>query len=50
MSKISLYPQGEISKKTGNLSPAVVPFTSIEFDSYLEKIRDGEWQDEVLKI
>lgn len=49
MSKISLYPEGKVSKKTGKLSPSSVPFTSIEFDEYLQKIRDGEWQDEVLQ-
>tara|TARA_R110002051_G_scaffold308116_1_gene379545 strand:- start:30210 stop:32477 length:2268 start_codon:yes stop_codon:yes gene_type:complete len=48
MSKISLFPQGEVSKKTGKLSPAAIPFTNIEFDEYLGKIRDGEFQDEVL--
>jgi hypothetical protein len=48
MSKISLFPEGKISQKSGKLSPAVIPFTNIDFDDYLEKIRDGEFQDEVL--
>lgn len=48
MSKISLFPQGEISKKTGKLSPSVIPYSNIEFETYLEYIRDGEFQDEVL--
>ena len=49
MSKISLFPEGKVSTKTGKLSPSVIPFTNIEFDDYLEKIKDGEFQDEVLK-
>ena len=48
MSKISLFPEGKLSQKTGKLSPAVIPFTNIDFDDYLEKVRDGEFQDEVL--
>jgi hypothetical protein len=48
MSKISLFPEGKLSEKTGKISPAVIPFTNIEFDEYLEKVRDGEFQDEVL--
>lgn len=47
MSKISLYPEGKLTKD-GKLAPAVIPFTNIEFDEYLEKIKDGEFQDEVL--
>lgn len=49
MSKISLFPEGEISKKTGKLSPSVIPFTNVDFDEYLEQIRDGAYQDEVLE-
>src|SRR5690606_34106192 len=49
MSKISLFPEGEVSKKTGLMSPSVIPFVNLEFDEYLEKVRDGEFQDEVLK-
>jgi len=48
MSKISLFPEGKVSVKTGKMSPAVIPFTNIDFDDYLEKIKDGEFQDEVL--
>jgi len=47
MSKISLYPEGKKNKE-GRYAPAVIPFTNIEFDDYIEKIRDGEFQDEVL--
>ena len=47
MSKISLYPEGKINKE-GKLAPAVIPFTNIEFDEYLIKIKEGEFQDEVL--
>jgi hypothetical protein len=49
MSKISLFPQGQVSKKTGKLSPSVIPSENITIDSYFEKVRDGEFQDEVLK-
>ena len=48
MSKISLFPEGKISQKTGKLAPSSIPFTNIEFDDYLDKIKDGEFQDEVL--
>ena len=47
MSKISLYPEGKVNKD-GKLAPAVSPFTNIEFDEYLIKIKEGEFQDEVL--
>jgi len=47
MSKISLFPEGKQNKE-GKIVPAVIPFTNIEFDEYLEKIKDGEFQDEVL--
>jgi hypothetical protein len=47
MSKISLYPEGKPNKE-GKLAPAVIPFTNIEFDEYLDKIKEGEFQDEVL--
>ncbi len=47
MSKISLYPEGK-ETKDGKLAPAVIPFTNIEFDDYIQKIKDGEFQDEVL--
>jgi len=47
MSKISLFPEGKPNKE-GKLSPAVIPFTNIDFDEYLDKIKDGEFQDEVL--
>lgn len=49
MSKISLFPEGKVSQKTGKLSPSVIPFTNIDFFDYLEKIKDGEFQDEVLQ-
>jgi hypothetical protein len=47
MSKISLYPEGKPNKE-GKLAPAVIPFTNIDFNEYLDKIKDGEFQDEVL--
>ena len=47
MSKISLYPEGKPNKE-GKLAPAVIPFVNIEFDEYIQKIKDGEFQDEVL--
>jgi hypothetical protein len=49
MSKISLYPEGKKNKE-GKLSPAVIPFTNIDFDEYLDKIKEGEFQDEVLSF
>lgn len=49
MSKISLYPQGEISSKTGKLSPAFIPFTNVDIDEFLYQVRDGAYQDEVLE-
>lgn len=49
MSKISLFPEGQISKHSGKLSPSSIPFTNIEFDEYLEHVRDGSYQDEVLE-
>lgn len=49
MSKISLFPEGKFSTKLEKMVPAVIPFTSIEFDEYLDKIKDGEFQDEVLQ-
>lgn len=48
MTKISLFPEGKISSKTGKLSPSVTPFTNIDFEDYLQKIKDGDFQDEVL--
>jgi hypothetical protein len=48
MSKISLFPEGKVIQKTGKLSPATIPFTNIDFDDYLQKIKEGEFQDEVL--
>jgi hypothetical protein len=48
MSKISLFPEGKVSQKTGKLSPSSVPFTNVEFLDYLNNIKDGEFQDEVL--
>lgn len=48
MTKISLFPEGKLSNKTGKLSPSVTPFTTIDFEDYLQKIKDGDFQDEVL--
>ena len=36
MSKISLFPEGKISQKTGKLAPSSIPFTNIEFEDYLD--------------
>lgn len=49
MTQISIFPKGKLSKKTGKTAPAVIPFTNIDFDDYLQKVKDGEFQDEVLK-
>ena len=49
MSKISLFPEGKFSEKFQKIVPSVIPFTNIEFDDYLDKIKDGEFQDEVLQ-
>jgi len=48
MSKISLFPEGKISQKTGKYAPSVIPFASVDFDEYLNQIKDGYYQDEVL--
>ena len=50
MPKISIFPEGYLSKKTGKLSPATNPSESLEFESYIERVRDGYWQDYVLPI
>ena len=49
MSKISLFPEGVFSKKYNKIVPAYIPFTSITFEDYLDKVKDGEWQDEVIQ-
>jgi len=49
MSKISLFPEGKFSEKHAKIVPAFIPFTNLEFDDYLDHIKDGEYQDEVLK-
>lgn len=48
MSKISLFPKGKYSDKFKKIVPSSIPFTSISFEDYLQKIKDGEFQDEVL--
>lgn len=48
MSKISLFPKGKYSDKAKKIVPSSIPFTSISFEDYLQKIKDGEFQDEVL--
>lgn len=48
MSKISLFPKGKYSDKHKKIVPSSIPFTSISFEDYLQKIKDGEFQDEVL--
>lgn len=48
MSKISLFPKGKYSEKAKKTVPSSIPFTSISFEDYLQKIKDGEFQDEVL--
>ena len=50
MPKISIFPEGYVSKKTGKLSPATNPHETLEFESYIERVRDGYWQDYVLPI
>jgi len=49
MSKISLFPEGKLNKE-GKMAPATVPFTALEFDDYLQQVKDGEFQDEVLQF
>lgn len=49
MSKISLFPEGKWSEKSQKIVPAFIPFTNIDFDTYLHQIKDGEYQDEVLQ-
>ena len=50
MPKISIFPEGYVSKKTGKLSPATNPHETVEFETYIDRIRDGYWQDYVLPI
>lgn len=49
MGSVSVFPQGFKSKE-GKMAPAVVPFSNIDFDTYLDQVRDGFWQDEVLQF
>ena len=50
MSYISIFPQGNYSQKTKDYVPATVPIGTVDFRDYIAKIRDGEWQDEVLAV
>ena len=50
MNYISLYPSGNFSAKTKSFAPAVIPVGSLAFADYIAKIRDGEWQDDVLAV
>ncbi len=50
MSYISLYPAGHFSAKTKNFAPATIPIGSLQFEEYIRKIREGEWQDQVLDV
>ena len=50
MNYISLYPSGHFSAKTKSFVPAVIPVGSLAFEDYIGKIRDGEWQDDVLAV
>lgn len=50
MTKISLFPEGYVSKKTGKLSPASNPETVIDFEDYIQRTKDGYWQDYVIPI
>jgi predicted P-loop ATPase len=50
MNYISLYPSGNFSAKTKSFAPAVIPVGSLAFADYITKIRDGEWQDDVLAV
>ena len=49
MSKISLFPKGYYSKKHEKIVPASKPDVSIDFQEYLDAIKDGKFQDEVLQ-
>jgi predicted P-loop ATPase len=50
MNYISLYPSGHFSAKTKSFAPAVIPVGSLAFEDYIAKIRNGEWQDDVLAV
>jgi len=50
MSFISLFPSGNFVAKTKSYAPATIPIGSLSFEDYIAKIRDGEWQDEVLAV
>lgn len=48
MSKITLFPKGFMTKDN-KLAPAVIPASNIELDTFLDQVRDGEYQDEILQ-
>jgi predicted P-loop ATPase len=50
MNYISIFPNGHFSSKTKQYAPATVPIGSITFEDYIKKVRDGEWQDDVLAV
>lgn len=50
MSHISLFPQGFYSAKTKKYVPSLIPEGTIEFFDYLEGIKGGRWQDQVLAV
>lgn len=48
MSKISFFPGGYFSKKANKYVPAVKPIGEAFFEDYLQKVKEGYYQDEVL--
>lgn len=47
MSNLSFFPAGTKSAKTNKFAPATVPFATIDFDTYLEQIKNGDFEYEV---
>lgn len=48
--KISVYPEGYFSKKSGKFAPATKPFETIDFDEYVRRIKTSHWEDEVINV
>ena len=50
MAFISLYPNGFYSEKAKKIVPAKTPRGTILFEEYIEGVKNGRWQDEVLNV
>jgi predicted P-loop ATPase len=50
MSHISLFPQGFYSEKAKKIVPSRIPSGTIGFEDYLQGIKEGTWQDQVLAV